>query len=363
MKRKHAILSASGAHRWLNCPPSARLEAELPDEVSEYAAEGTKAHKIAEGILLDKIDEPAPDEMNEMFEYVSRYVEVVLEKWIPGAQLYIEQRLDFSPWVPEGFGTGDAVIVSDDVLEIIDLKYGKGVQVSAENNPQLRLYALGAYNEFGTLYDFQTVRMTIVQPRLDHVSTEELTLDELLEWGEQIKPIAKQAYEGKGEFKAGDHCRFCKARRTCRARAEANLELAKYEFKKPELLSVEDVAEILAQAEELAAWAKDVKEYALTQAYRHGVKFPGWKVVEGRSTRKITDEAALAERLAAEDIDPYKKVLKGITELEKEMGRKRFAELAADLIEKPPGRPTLVPESDKRPEINSAILDFKKEEI
>jgi len=360
--RKHAILSASGAHRWLNCPPSARLEEHFPDEPSPYAEEGTKAHKIAEGILLDKIDEPA-DETNEMFEYVSRYVEVVLEKWIPGAQLYVEQRLDFSPWVPEGFGTGDAVIVSDDVLEIIDLKYGKGVQVDAEGNPQLRLYALGAYNEFGALYDFQTVRMTIVQPRLDHVSTEELSLDELLAWGERIKPIAQQAYEGKGEFKAGPHCRFCKARRTCRARAEANLELARYEFRKPELLSIEEVAEILAQAEELAAWAKDVKEYALTQAYRHGVKFPGWKVVEGRSTRKITDEAALAERLAAEDIDPYKKVLKGISELEKEMGRKRFAELAADLIEKPPGKPTLVPESDKRPEINSAVLDFKKEEI
>ena len=360
--RKHAILSASSAHRWLNCPPSARLEEHFPDEPSPYAEEGTKAHKIAEGILLDKIDEPA-DGTNEMFEYVSRYVEVVLEKWIPGAQLYVEQRLDFSPWVPEGFGTGDAVIVSDDVLEIIDLKYGKGVQVSAENNPQLRLYALGAYNEFGALYDFQTVRMTIVQPRLDHVSTEELSLDELLAWGESIKPIAQQAYEGKGEFKAGPHCRFCKARRTCRARAEYHMELARYEFKDPDLLSIEEIAEILKQAEDLAAWAKEIKEHALTLAFRDGVKIPGFKVVEGRSTRKITDEAALAERLAAEGYDPFKRVLKTITELEKTVGRKRFAELAADLIEKPPGRPTLVPESDKRPEINSAVLDFKKEEI
>src|SRR5690606_19330283 len=172
-----------------------------------------------------------------------------------------------------------------------------------------------------------------------------------------------QAYEGKGEVKAGPHCRFCKVRRTCRARAEANLELARYEFRKPELLSIEEVAEILAQAEELAAWVKDVKEYALTQAYRHGVKFPGWKVVEGRSARKITDEAALAERLAAEGYDPFKRVLKTITEHEKTVGLKRIAELAAGLIEKPLGKPTLVPESDKRPEINSAVLDFKKEEI
>lgn len=359
MKRKHAILSASGAHRWLNCPPSARLEEHFPDEPSPYAEEGTKAHKLAEGILLDKIDEPAPDEMNEMFEHVSRYVEVVLEKLIPGADLYIEQRLDFSPWVPEGFGTGDAVIVSDDVLEIIDLKYGKGVQVDAEGNPQLRLYALGAYNQFGMIYNFDRVRMTIVQPRLDHVSTEKLSLKELLQWGEEIKPIAQKAFKGEGEFNPGPHCRFCKARRSCRARAEANLELAKYEFRKPELLSMEEIAEILKQAEDLAAWAKDVKEYALTQAYRHGVKFPGWKVVEGRSTRKITDEAALAERLAAEGYAPFKKVMKTLTELEKTVGKKKFAELADGLIVKPPGKPTLVEETDKRPEISRAAMEFK----
>ena len=362
MKRKHAILSASGAYRWLNCPPSARLEAELPDEVSEYAAEGTTAHKMAEEWLRDWIDNGyLLEHEGEMADYVQRYIDIVLEKIKPDSEVFLEQRLDFSPWVPEGFGTGDAVIITDDVLEIVDLKYGKGVPVSAENNPQLRLYALGAVNEFSVLFDFERIRTTIVQPRLDSVTSEELTLDELLEWGEQIKPIAQQAYEGKGEFKAGDHCRFCKARRTCRARAEANLELARYEFRQPELLTVEEVAEILAKAEELAAWAKDVKEYALTQAYRHGVKFPGWKVVEGRSTRKITDEAELAKRLAAEGYDPFKQVLKTITELEKTVGKKKFAELSAGLVEKPPGKPTLVPESDERPEISSAALDFKEE--
>src|SRR5690606_33442378 len=277
--RKHAILSASGAHRWLNCPLSARLEEHFPDEPSTYAEEVTKAHKLAEGILLDKIDEPAPD---EMFEHVSRYVEVVLEKLTPGADLYVEQRLDFSPWVPEGFGTGDAVIVSDEAIEIVDLKYGKGVKVDAEENPQLRLYALGAYNQFGMIYNFDRVRMTIVQPRLDHVSTEKLSLKELLQWGEEIKPIAQKAFKGEGEFNPGPHCRFCRARRSCRARAEAILQMARYEFRKPELLSDEEVAEILAQAEELAAWAKDVKDFALSHAYLHGVKIPGFKVVEGR---------------------------------------------------------------------------------
>src|SRR5690606_2558332 len=354
--RKHAILSASGAHRWLNCPLSARLEEHFPDEPSTYAEEVTKAHKLAEGILLDKIDEPAPD---EMFEHVSRYVEVVLEKLTPGADLYVEQRLDFSPWVPEGFGTGDAVIVSDDVLEIIDLKYGKGVQVDAEGNPQLRLYALGAYNQFGMIYNFDRVRMTIVQPRLDHVSTEKLSLKELLQWGEEIKPIAQKAFKGEGEFNPGPHCRFCRARRSCRARAEANLQMARFEFRKPELLSVEEVAEILAQAEELAAWAKDVKDFALSQAYLHGVKIPGFKVVEGRSTRKITDDAELAKRLEAEGYDPYKKVMKTLTELEKTVGKKRFAELADGLIVKPPGKPTLVEETDKRPEISRAAMEFK----
>lgn len=359
---KHAILSASGAHRWMNCTPSARLEQPFPDEESPYAAEGTEAHQLAEDWLayhLERRPEP-PQGPQEMKDYVETYVNAVLERITKGAAVLLEQRLDFSPWVPEGFGTGDAVIISDRRIEIVDLKYGKGVPVSAEDNPQLRLYALGAVHEFGMLYDFNTVRMTIIQPRLDNISSEELAVDALLQWGETIKPLAWKAFNGKGEFKAGDHCRFCKARYTCRARAEANLEMAKYDFRDPPTLSEEEIADILKQAEDLQKWAKDIKDYALKQAYHHGIKFPGWKLVEGRSIRKITDETAVAERLQREGVTPFKQVLLGITELEKQMGKKRLLELIGDLIEKPAGKPTLAPDTDKRPEIPSAVAgDFR----
>jgi hypothetical protein len=359
---KHAILSASGAHRWLKCTPSARLEQDFKDEQSPYAKEGTKAHRLAEQWLQYHLGERSdpPQGEPEMTDYVEVYVNAVLERATPEATVLLEQRLDFSPWVPEGFGTGDAVIISNGRLEIVDLKYGKGVPVSAEENPQLRLYALGAINDFDWLYDFDTVRMTIVQPRLDNISSEEMTVDELWQWGESIKPLAMRAFIGEGDFIPGEHCRFCKARYTCRARAEANLELARLDFQTPETLNVEEIAEVLKQAEDLQRWVRDVKEYALNQAHRHGVKFPGWKVVEGRSVRKYADEEAVARRLQEEGHDPYRKVLLTITELEKQLGRKRVGEVIGDLIEKPPGKPTLVPETDKRPEIlTAAAEDFK----
>ncbi|MBA4541957.1 DUF2800 domain-containing protein [Thermoactinomyces daqus] len=229
---KHAILSASGAHRWLKCTPSARLEQNIKDETSPYAQEGTRAHALAEhwlqyelGLRLD-----APQGEPEMMSYVKIYVDTVLDRITPDSMVMLERRLDFSNWVPHGFGTGDAVIVNDRRLEIVDLKYGKGVPVSAENNPQLRLYALGAVYEFGLLYDFTVVRMTIVQPRLDIISTEELTTSELLEWGDSIEPLAREAFAGKGELNPGDHCRFCKVRSTCEARSEANLRQARLDF-------------------------------------------------------------------------------------------------------------------------------------
>lgn len=346
----------------MKCTPSARLEQDFKDEQSPYAKEGTKAHQLAEKWLQYHLGERSdpPQGEPEMTDYVEVYVNAVLERITPGATVLLEQRLDFSPWVPEGFGTGDAVIIADGRLEIVDLKYGKGVPVSAEENPQLRLYALGAINDFDWLYDFDTVRMTIVQPRLDNISSEEMTVDELWQWGESIKPLAMRAFIGEGDFIPGEHCRFCKARYTCRARAEANLELARLDFREPETLTVEEIAEVLKQAEDLQRWVRDVKEYALNQAYRHGVKFPGWKVVEGRSVRKYADEEAVARRLQEEGHDPYKKVLLTITELEKQLGRKRVGEVIGDLIEKPPGRPTLVPETDKRPEIlTAAAEDFK----
>lgn len=382
----HALLSASGSARWLACPPSARLEEQLPDETSVYAAEGSFAHSLAElhlhsylGTITKRAFNKQLKELKqndfhsqEMEDYVQVYVDLAIEKINEArarskdASIFVEQRLDFSPWVPEGFGTGDVVLISDGLLEVIDLKYGKGVPVDAESNSQMRLYGLGALNQFDMLYDIEEVKMTIAQPRLDSVSTEALSAEELLRWGDTIvKPKAMLAFDGKGEFCAGDHCRFCRAKATCRARAEANLELARYDFRDPPTLSNDEIAEILFKTGELQKWAKDVQDYALDQAYKHGVKFDGWKLVEGRSNRKYSDEEAVKTKLVAEGYEE-KKILKepellGITAMEKAIGKKKFSELLSDLVIKPAGRPTLVPESDKRPEIqsiDSAIADF-----
>jgi hypothetical protein len=388
MTRKHALLSASGAYRWLACPPSARLEELFPESSSDYAAEGTAAHALAELKLqhaLGLIDEETYLERSSNFEensdywsvsmndYIDDYVSMVVERVNEArnrskdAQVLLEQRLDFSEWVPDGFGTGDVVIIADDIMEVIDLKYGRGVPVSAEDNAQMRLYALGALALFGDLYDIKTVKMTIIQPRLDSISTDEITAGMLLWWADgELRRRAKLAYDGEGEFKAGDHCRFCRARAGCRARAEANLELAKMEFRQPPLLTEEEIATVLARADELKAWAADVSDYALDQAVNHGVKYPGWKLVEGRSNRKYTDEKAVAEtleRAGYTEEDIYQKTVWGITAMERNLGKKRFMELLKDLVIKPAGKPVLVPESDKRPEINSAAsaaADFQE---
>lgn len=382
----HAILSASGADRWLNCTPSARLEQQFPEEKSKYADEGSFAHKLAElhleyhlGHIKKAVYEKGLQIMKqdafysqEMEDYVQTYVDAAIEKInaararTKDAVILLEQKIDFSPWVQEGFGTGDLIIIADKVLEIIDFKYGKGVPVSAEENSQMRLYGLGALNQFDMLYDIEKIAMTIIQPRLDNISTEELKADELLTWGDEyVKPRAELAFKGEGEFVTGDHCRFCRAKATCRARTEANLELARYDFQDPPLLSHDEIADILFKAEELKAWVADVQAYALDQAENHGVKFPGWKLVEGRSNRKYLDEEAAAKVLIGagyEEDKIYVKSLLGITAMEKFVGKKKFAELLKDLVIKPPGKPTLVPESDKRPEIGStasAVEDFK----
>lgn len=315
-------------------------------------------------------------EMNEFFnpdihDSVMEYVEAVVERInaaraaTPDALILLEERLDFSAWVPEGFGTGDVVLVYDGKVEVIDLKGGKGVPVSAENNPQLKLYGLGAWNNYEMLYDIDSVVMTIIQPRLDSVSSQEVPAAELVAWANEIvKPRAEQAWDGGGEFCAGDHCKFCRIRATCRARAEYNLSLAKYEFEQPATLDEFEIASILEQAAELQAWVSDVQAYALDQAENHGVRFPGWKLVEGRSNRKYTDDEAVAGALLAAGYDEgriFEKKLLGITKMEKEVGKKKFSELLADLVEKPPGKPTLVVESDKRPEMSSleaAAADF-----
>jgi len=386
-QRTHAILSASASHRWMTCTPSAQLEQQFPDIKSEYAAEGTFAHALAElrlsravantikpSAYKKKLGEMKKDPFysTSMEEHIEQYVAFVGEKFMeakkncPDTLVLLEQRLDFSEWVPEGFGTGDVIIISDGVLEIIDLKYGQGVPVSAKGNTQMRLYALGAISQYGLLYDFDCIRMTIVQPRLDSITSEDMSVNALLEWGnEVVKPAAKKAMAGEGEFVPGDHCQFCRAKAICKARANANLEMARYEFQDPPLLSIDEIAEILFKAEELQKWAKDVHDYALDQAVNHGIKFPGWKLVEGRSNRKYTDVDAVAERLKAkgyaDDVIYMPREIWGITEMEKRLGKKLFEEYLNDLVIKPAGKPTLVPETDKRPEISSvasAVADF-----
>lgn len=375
---KHALLSASSSHRWLNCPPSARLCENYEDKGSEYAQEGTDAHSLCEHKLKLALGMDTTDPMenlsfyNEEMEqcacdYASYVLELVEEakKICKDPVVLIEQRLDFSRFVAEGFGTGDCVIIADGTLYIVDYKHGKGVEVSAVENPQMMLYALGALELFDGIYDIDTVRMTIFQPRRENVSVCVMSKDDLLQWAyNDLMAKAKLAYDGGGEFACGDWCRFCKAKAACRKRAEYNLELAKYDFAMPDTLEDAEIAAILEKADELAAWAADVKEFALQQAL-NGVRYAGFKVVEGRSNRKYTDEDAVADTVKKAGYNPYEPKLLGITAMEKLLGKKQFAKLLSGLVEKPQGKPALVPESDKRQEMNidkaaSAVEDFKE---
>lgn len=385
--RRHALLSASAAHRWMACTPSAVFEQSFQEEHSEYAAEGTFAHKMAELKLRAVAGEMSKRAMTaqlnlmkkdtfytqELEDDVDGYVEAVTERFnaararCKDALLLLEQQLDFSEWVPDGFGTGDVVIIAEPVVEVIDLKYGAGVPVSALGNPQTRLYGLGALARYEILYDVQTVRMTIMQPRLDSVTTEELSATELRAWAiEQVVPQAGLAYTGEGKFSPGEHCRFCRARTVCRARAEHNLELARYEFRKGPALTDDEIADILGRLDELLNWGGQVKDYALDQTVNHDKQWPGWKLVKGRSTRKYSDEEAVADKLKLAGYDEallYTRDLLGITAMEKLIGKKPFAELLATLVIKPAGKPVLAPESDPRPAFNtaaSAAADFSQ---
>lgn len=362
MPGTHAILSASSSSRWLACPPSARINAELPETTSVYAEEGTQAHALAENTLKGYLAGGPPEvqsDNEEMKEAVQRYVDVCIEKInaakaaSPDAVVHVEFRLNFSTYVPDGFGTGDMVIVSDRALEICDLKYGKGVPVSAEGNTQMRLYALGAVEEFGMLYAFDTVHMTIIQPRLDSVSTDTLSAGKLLDWGRSIIPVAKLAYDGKGDFQAGDHCRFCKFRPRCKALAAYMAEKTALR-KKQTLTDLETVA-ILQAAKDIKRWLTDIEDYALGKAL-DGYDWPGMKLVEGRSKRVITDPDAAAAALIDKGFDAdavYKpRELQTLTALEKLVGKKSLAEALGNLIEKPDGKPTLVELSDKRPPLD-----------
>ena len=372
-KPAHAILSASSSHRWLNCPPSALLCADREDMGSSFAREGTDAHALCEykvrRLLGENAESPVENltyydaEMEECAEDYAAYISELIadaKKHCSDPIILVEQRLDFSEYVPDGFGTGDCVVVADDTLEIVDFKYGKGVEVSAVNNPQMMLYALGALTLFDSLYDITQVSMTIFQPRLNNLSNSIISKSELLEWAANtLKPAAARAAKGDGEFRSGDCCRFCKVKAECRKRAEANLELAKLDFAQPATLGNTEIADILKKADSLAAWAADIKEYALNQA-KKGVKFDGFKLVEGKSNRKYLDEAAAAKLVEAAGFDPYDKTIKGITSMEKLLGKKRFLEILSEYVVKPKGKPTLVPDTDKRLAINAAAEDFKE---
>lgn len=370
---KHAFLSASSSHRWLECPPSAKLCAEQEDRASPYAQQGTDCHELCAYLVEKSLGKDVTDptenltyydqEMRDCAENYCTYVNEQIEaakKHCPDPQVLIEQRLDFSRWVENGFGTGDCVIVADETLQVIDYKHGVGVLVSAEKNPQMMCYALGALELFDGLYDVQEVRMTIFQPRRENVSTCVMTKEELLTWAEEVlKPTAALAYEGKGEFKAGEHCRFCKVKAACRKRAEYNLELARYDFEMPAALEETEIAAILPKIDELVSWAADIKEYALQQALS-GTRYEGFKVVEGRSNRKYSDEAAVISAAESAGYDPYEKKLLGITAMTALMGKKKFEEVLGPFIVKPQGKPALVPDSDKRPALNTAYEDFSE---
>ena len=374
MPNKHALLSASSAYRWLACPPSALLSAKYEDTSSSYAQEGTAAHALAEYKVLKALGRKAGDPTEnldyfneEMDEATDAYAGYVLEQVAEAKKattdpiVLVEQRVDFSTYVPDGFGTADALIIADGKLSITDLKYGQGVLVEADHNPQLMCYALGAYEMFSALYDIETVSMTIFQPRRDNVSVFEIKASDLLGWAENtLKPAATLAAQGEGEFTVGEHCRFCKAKADCRARAEANLALARYDFALPPTLTDADIEAILPLLDELTSWAEDIKAYALTRAVA-GKEWHGYKLVAGRSNRKYVNEDAVAKKVSDAGFNPYEEKLLGITAMTKLLGKNRFEELLSSLIEKPQGKPTLVPESDKRPAMNSAKEDFKEE--
>lgn len=368
---KHAFLSASASHRWLNCPPSAKLCESLPDQTSSYAQEGTDCHELCAYLVEKALGRNVTDPTENLTYYnaemqncAEEYCSFVLEqleeakKHCKDPQIMVEQRLDFSRFVENGFGTGDCVIVADDVLHIIDYKHGLGVLVEATNNSQLFCYALGALEIFDDLYDISEVKMSIFQPRRSNTDTFTIRKEDLLTWAKEVLvPTAKLAYEGKGDFKAGDHCQFCKVKASCRKRAEYNLELAKYDFAMPSTLDSIEIAAILPKIDQLISWGNDLKEYALTQA-QSGTHYEGFKVVEGRSNRKYTDDAVVAATVADAGFDPYEKKLLGVTAMTTLLGKKRFDELLGGLLYKPSGKPTLVPESDKRPAMNSAKDDF-----
>ncbi|MBP3038091.1 DUF2800 domain-containing protein [Bacillaceae bacterium Marseille-Q3522] len=375
-EREHARLSASSAHRWLVCTPSVKLEEQYPDTTSDYAREGTLAHEIAELKLRKYYLEPISKAtftrrlnkmkkhelyQEEMLKHTDTYLEYlqsITMSFSSAPYVAVEKRINYSSYAPEGFGTVDCLIIGGDTLYVNDFKYGKGVPVSAEDNPQMKLYALGALSEYGFLFPIKSIHLSIIQPRLDSISEFTLSAEDLLKWGEEIKPVARRAFAGEGDFVAGDHCQFCRAKAKCRARAELYSPLKDFVEKKPPLISDAEVGEFLKTGLSVEKWVKDLKEYALHKCLA-GSEIPGWKAVEGRGSRVYTNIDAAFSHLSEHGWDEtilYERVPLSVAKLEKEMGKKSYHELLEEpgFVEKKPGKPTLAPESDKREAISNA---------
>lgn len=386
--RKHALLSASGASRWMNCTPSARLEeVEANKMTSSYAKEGTLAHEFAELGVKKALSKITPETYldktkllkkseyysQEMIDEVGKYVDAVTKsfekarKVTKDAVIQIEERLDFSHIVENGFGTGDAVIIADGVLEVIDLKYGMGILVYAKENPQLMLYGSGALRNYELMYDIHTVRLTVAQPRRNHFDSWDISATELRNWGENtVKPRAEMAYAGEGKQVPGDWCKFCKIKPKCRALTNVSLELAKHDFAEPLTLTDEEILGVYEMSNVLSDWLKSVNTYVLDRAIE-GKDWKGYKLVEGRSTRKWNNQEKVIETLKKnkfKEEDFTTKKLAGIVAIEKLVSKDKFDEMLGEYISKPQGAPTVVKDSDKRPAFGyeQAVLDFGKED-
>lgn len=366
----HSEKGPSSSSRWIHCTPSAKLCADLPDNTTAYAQEGTDAHELCEYLLKKALGQEMEDPTenltfynSEMQECAENYRDYVMELYEQAKLntldpvVMVEQRIQYERFVSGGFGTADCIIIADGVLNVVDFKYGQGVQVSAEGNTQMRIYALGALEIFDALYDIHTVQMTIFQPRKENVSIDSISRDDLYDWAENVlKPAALEADRGDGDFHTGEWCRFCKAKAICRERAAENLKLAVYDFAAPVLLEDEEIADILEKIDGFTTWANDVKEYALQEALS-GKSWPGHKLVEGRSNRKYVNDAAVAEAAIEAGFEPYEQKLISITEMQKQMGKKKFEEILGNLVVKPAGKPVLVREDDKRPALKSNAKD------
>lgn len=388
-ERAHALLSASGSARWLNCTPSARLEEQFEDRSSFYAAEGTLAHEIAELKLRKQFIEPIGrgeytkrlnklkketyngEELyqKEMLKHTEVYVDYLKEislSFSSPPYVAVEQRIDYSAYAPEGFGTVDCLIIGGDTMYVTDFKYGKGVPVSAENNSQMKLYALGAFTKYSLLYGIKIIKLAIIQPRLDSISEWEISAEDLLAWGEEVKPIAQKAFAGDGEYVPGEHCKFCKAKAICRARADEFTALDDFTTLKPPLISNDEVGEFLEKGLAIESWIKALKDYALTESLK-GNEVKGWKAVEGRGSRQYVDIDKAFKELQDKGIDEavlYERVPLTVPKLEKQLGKKQYRELLEEpkLVQKTPGKPTLAKESDKRKAVTNAVDpadDFK----